>query len=247
MTYNAPVTYNNLNYIYQAILLHIKGDCFYMIIADTKNILDQEKIKKEGFAVVTDIIPDAILEMRYYSTFNFVGERIDSYEAPIAYLTKEATNALLGASNDLIKKGYRIKIYDAYRSKIAVNHFKRWAKDLDAVAMKKYFYPDKEKAELFAIGYVAERSSHSRGSAVDLTIVDMITGRDVDMGCGFDFFGEISHSDNIKGLTDEQINNRMILRKAMTDNGFKIHPKEWWHFTLINEPYPDTYFDFPIN
>lgn len=205
-----------------------------------------EKIKKSGFVVLTDVIPDAILEMRYYSTFNFVGERIDSYEAPIAYLTKEAANALLMASNDLIKQGYRIKIYDAYRSQIAVEHFKRWAQDINSISMKKYFYPDKEKAELFAIGYVAAKSSHSRGSAVDLTVVDMVTGRELDMGCGFDYFGSISHSDRTDGLTEEQISNRLILRKAMTDNGFKPHPKEWWHFTLIDEPYPNTYFDFPI-
>ena len=209
-------------------------------------ILECEKKQNAGFVNVTDIIPDAILEMRYYSTFNFVGERIDSYEAPIAYLTKEAANALLKASNDLIKKGYRIKIYDAYRSQTAVEHFKRWANDFDAIKMKPYFYPDKEKEELFAIGYIAKKSSHSRGSAVDLTIVDMITGREVDMGCGFDYFGELSHSDTTEGLTEEQLNNRLILRTAMTDNGFKIHPKEWWHFTLLNEPYPDTYFDFPI-
>ena len=217
-----------------------------MINQNTHNTSEQEEIKKSGFALVTDVIPDAILEMRYFSTFNFVGERIDSYNAPIAYLTNEATNALLKASNDLIKQGYRIKIYDAYRPKTAVEHFKIWAKDLNSVSMKKYFYPDKEKAELFEIGYVAAKSSHSRGSAVDLTLVDMTTGRDIDMGCGFDLFSSISHSDNTEGLTEEQINNRLILRKAMTDNGFKIHPKEWWHFTLINEPYPDTYFDFPI-
>ena len=217
-----------------------------MMISDIKERLVREEMKNAGFVFLTDVVPDAILEMRYYSTFNFVGERIDSYDEPIAYLTKEATNALLKASNDLIKQGYRIKIYDAYRSQTAVEHFKRWAKDSTANSMKKYFYPDKEKAELFEIGYIAAKSSHSRGSAVDLTIVDMTTGRELDMGCGFDFFGSISHSDRIEGLTAKQLNNRLILRKAMTDNGFKLHPKEWWHFTLLNEPYPDTYFDFAV-
>lgn len=217
-----------------------------MMIPDIKERLEREEIKKAGFAFVTDVIPDAILEMRYYSTFNFVGERIDSYNAPVAYLTNEATNALLGASNALIKQGYRIKIYDAYRPQTAVEHFKRWAKDFDAVEMKPYFYPSKEKEELFAIGYIAAKSSHSRGSAVDLTLVDMMTGREIDMGCGFDFFSELSHSDRIEGLTEEQLNNRMILQRAMVENGFKPHPKEWWHFTLLNEPYPNTYFDFPI-
>ena len=217
-----------------------------MMIPDIKTRLAREEMKKAGFVLLTDIIPDAILEMRYYSTFNFVGERIDAYEAPVAYLTIEATNALLKASNDLIKQGYRIKIYDAYRPQTAVEHFKRWAKDINAIEMKPYFYPSKEKAELFEIGYVAAKSSHSRGSAVDLTLVDMTTGREIDMGCGFDYFGEISHSDRTEGLTEEQLNNRLILRKAMLQNGFKPHPKEWWHFTLENEPYPNTYFDFPI-
>ena len=217
-----------------------------MMIPDIKERLVREEMKNAGFVFLTDVVPDAILEMRYYSTFNFVGERIDSYEAPVAYLTNEAASALLCASNDLIKQGYRIKVYDAYRPRTAVSHFKRWAKDFDAVEMKPYFYPDKEKAELFEIGYIAEKSSHSRGSAIDLTVVDMMTGRELDMGCGFDFFSELSHSDRVEGLTDEQINNRLILRKAMVDNGFKPHPKEWWHFTLIDEPYPNMYFDFPI-
>lgn len=217
-----------------------------MMIPDIKNRLAREEMKKAGFVLLTKIIPDAILEMRYYSTFNFVGERIDSYEAPVAYLTKEAANALLNASNLLIKQGYRIKVYDAYRPQTAVSHFKRWAKDINAVEMKPYFYPNKEKAELFAIGYVAKKSSHSRGSAIDLTLVDMTTGREIDMGCGFDYFGEISHSDRTEGLSDEQISNRKILSNAMTKSGFRPHPKEWWHFTLENEPYPNTYFDFPI-
>ena len=201
---------------------------------------------KSGFVFVTDMIPDAILEMRYYSTFNFVGERIDGYDAPVAYLTKEAATALVKVNENLKKQGYRIKIYDAFRPQTAVNHFKRWESDLEAIEMKPYFYPDKEKVELFEKGYVAKKSSHSRGSAVDLTIVDMMTGREVDMGCGFDFFGELSDSDRIEGLTAEQIKNRATLSKAMIDNGFKPHPREWWHFTLKDEPYPDTYFDFPI-
>ena len=201
---------------------------------------------KSGFVFVTDMIPDAILEMRYYSTFNFVGERIDGYDAPVAYLTKEAAAALVKVNEALKKQGYRMKIYDAFRPQTAVNHFKRWESDLDSVEMKPYFYPDKGKVELFEKGYVAKKSSHSRGSAVDLTIVDMMTGREVDMGCGFDFFGELSDSDRIEGLTAEQIKNRATLSKAMIDNGFKPHPREWWHFTLKDEPYPDTYFDFPI-
>lgn len=201
---------------------------------------------QSGFVLLTDVIPDALLEIRYYSTLNFVGERIDAYEAPVAYLTKETAYALKNASDDLKKQGYIIEIFDAYRPQSAVDHFKRWAKDLDATEMKPYFYPNVDKPELFSRGYIAEKSSHSRGAAVDLTIVDMMSGQELDMGSAFDFFGEVSHSEHTERLTETQINNRKILRKAMTENGFKPMAEEWWHFSLENEPYPDTYFDFPI-
>lgn len=203
-------------------------------------------LDKSGFVLLTDVIPDALLEIRYYSTLNFVGERIDSYEAPVAYLTKETARALKKASDDLKKQGYIIEIFDAYRPQSAVDHFKRWAKDPDATQMKPYFYPNVDKSELISLGYISGKSSHSRGAAVDLTIVDMMSGQELDMGSAFDFFGEISHSEHTEGLTEAQINNRRILRKAMTENGFEPMPEEWWHFSLANEPYPNTYFDFPI-
>jgi D-alanyl-D-alanine dipeptidase len=199
-----------------------------------------------GFVLITDVVPEAILEIRYYSTYNFVGERIHAYEAPVAYLTKEAAQALKNVSDDLMAQGYRIKIYDAYRPQTAVDHFKSWAEDLDATEMKPYFYPEVDKSQLFEQGYIAAKSGHSRGSTVDLTIVDMATGMEVDMGGGFDYFGELSHPGYTATLTQEQIDNRMILRKAMMDNGFKPLEEEWWHFTLVDEPYPDTYFDFPV-
>ena len=205
-----------------------------------------EEYEELGFVLVTDVVPDVILEIRYYSTFNFVGKRIDAYEAPVAYLTKEAAAALKHVSDDLMKQGYRLKVYDAYRPQSAVDHFKVWAQDADALEMKPYFYPEVEKSELFTRGYISAQSGHSRGSTIDLTIVDMMTGCEVDMGGGFDYFGEESHRDYIKTLTQEQIKNRRFLRKAMEDNGFTTEPEEWWHFTLENEPYPDTYFDFPI-
>lgn len=208
---------------------------------------EMEEYEEEGFVLITDVIPDAVLEVRYYSTFNFVGERIDAYEAPVAYLTKEAAAALKNVSDDLMAQGYRIKIYDAYRPQTAVDHFKARAEDLEATEMKPYFYPEVDKSELFDKGYIAAKSGHSRGSTVDLTIVDMLTGREVDMGGGFDYFGELSHPDYTATLTQEQIDNRMILREAMVNNGFRPLPEEWWHFTLENEPYPDTYFDFPVD
>ena len=198
------------------------------------------------FVLISDVVPDAILEIRYYSTYNFIGDRIDGYEEPLAFLTKEAAEALKEVSDELKEKGYRLKIFDAYRPQKAVDHFMRWAQDYDDTRMKEYFYPELEKDVLFPLGYIAEHSGHSRGSTVDLTLFDMNTEKEVDMGGTFDYFGELSHPDYMD-ITEEQYANRMILREAMLAHGFKPLPEEWWHFTLENEPYPDTYFTFPIN
>lgn len=200
----------------------------------------------EGFVLVTDVIPDAILEIRYYTDYNFVGEQIDGYEEPVALLTKEAAQALKAANDDLEEQGYCIKIYDAYRPQCAVDDFVDWANDTSDTKMQEYFYPEVNKANLFSEGYIAYHSGHSRGSTVDLTIVDKATGEDVDMGGTFDYFGQVSHPD-YTGITDEQYANRMILRDAMTSHGFKAITTEWWHFTLQNEPYPNTYFNFPVS
>lgn len=197
------------------------------------------------FTLITDVIPDAILEIRYYSTYNFVGERIDGYMAPVAIMTVKAANALKEVSDELAEKGYRLKIYDAYRPQRAVNHFIRWAENVEDVRMKPYFYPDVPKSELFERQYIMARSGHSRGSTVDLTLLDMKTGKDLDMGGVFDWFGELSHPD-YENITPQQKANRLILREAMLKHGFAPLDSEWWHFTLKNEPYPDTYFDFPI-
>ena len=148
--------------------------------------------------------------------------------------------------DELIIKGYRLKVFDAYRPQKAVTHFVNWAKDLNDTRMKKYFYPELDKSVLFDQGYIAEKSSHSRGSTVDLTLFDMNTEKEVDMGGTYDYFGEISHPDYMQ-ITAEQYKNRMILREAMLANGFKPLDEEWWHFTLKDEPYPDTYFTFPVN
>lgn len=198
------------------------------------------------FVLLSDVVPDAILEIRYYSTYNFVGDRIDGYEEPLAFLTKEAAEALKEVSDELLEKGYRLKIYDAYRPQEAVNNFMEWALDPDDDRMKEYFYPDLEKDVLFPQGYIAEHSGHTRGSTVDLTLFDMATEKEVDMGGTFDFFGELSHPD-YTDITEEQYANRMILRDAMIEYGFKPLEEEWWHFTLEDEPYIDTYFTFPIN
>ena len=199
-----------------------------------------------GFVSISDVIPDVILEIRYYSTYNFVGDRIDGYEEPIALLSKEAAKALKKAADDLREKGYRIKIFDAYRPQTAVDHFARWAADTGDTRMKDYFYPEVDKSLLFSYGYIAYRSGHSRGCTVDITLFDMKTGKEVDMGGPFDYFGQLSHPD-YTGVTDEQHQNRMTLRNAMTDNGFRPCSTEWWDFTLISEPYPYTYFSFPVS
>ena len=198
------------------------------------------------FVLLSEAVPDAILEIRYYSTYNFVGDRIDGYEEPVAILTKEAAKALKEVSDELVAKGYRLKIYDAYRPQKAVTNFKNWSLDMKDTRMKEYFYPDLDKSVLFEQGYIMEHSGHSRGSTVDLTLFDMKTEKELDMGGTFDFFGEQSHPD-YKGITDAQYANRMILRKAMLSHGFKPLAEEWWHFTLENEPYPETYFTFPVN
>ena len=199
-----------------------------------------------GFVMLADYVPGVIQEIRYYSTYNFVGDRIDGYEDPVALLTIEAARALKAVAGEVNAQGYRLKVFDAYRPACAVKHFVLWGiEDLD-LRMKPYFYPELEKQELFKQGYIASQSSHSRGSAVDLTLLDMRTGREVDMGSPFDLFSELSHPDS-RQVTQEQYENRMFLQSAMIRNGFVPIDCEWWHFALGNEPYPDTYFEFPVS
>ena len=198
-----------------------------------------------GFVDLSEAVPDAMLDIRYHSDYNFVGERIDGYEEPRALLTKKAAKALKAVSDELLPKGYRLKVYDAYRPQRAVTHFVRWVKDLDDTRMKEHFYPELDKAVLFKKGYISRKSGHSRGSTVDLTLFDADAGEDVDMGGVFDYFGQRSHWD-YKGLTREQRGNRTILREVMMAHGFRPISTEWWHFTLKDEPYPKTYFDFPV-
>lgn len=197
------------------------------------------------FVLLSEAVPDVILEIRYYATYNFVGRRISGYEEPLAFLTKKAAAALKAAGDELSAKGYRLKIFDAYRPQTAVTDFLNWALDPADTKMKAFFYPDLEKEELFRQGYIARLSGHSRGSTVDLTLFDMQKGKEVDMGGGFDFFGALSHPD-CKEITEEQYANRMLLRETMRRHGFQPVPEEWWHFTLENEPYKNTYFTFPV-
>ena len=217
--------------------------CLAVVTAACANGVNPED--SSGFVYLAEAVPDAILEIRYYSTYNFVGERINGYERPVAMLTKEAAKALRDVSDELVSKGYRLKIYDAYRPQRAVNYFEAWAKDLNDTRMKEYFYPELDKSVLFEQEYIMSKSGHSRGSTLDLTLFDMKTEKEVDMGGTFDYFGPLSHPD-YKDITEQQYANRMILREAMLGHGFKPLDTEWWHFTLKDEPYPDTYFDFPV-
>ena len=216
------------------------------------------------FVTLTDAVPDAILEIRYFGTYNFVGKRIDGYLQPTALLTRQAADSLQAVSKDVMAQGYRLKIYDAYRPQKGVDHFVRWSKDIPDTLMKTYFYPDLDKNVLFAQDYIMAKSGHTRGSTVDLTLFDMATEKEVDMGGTFDWFGEESHPDFCgnpetgeytgdnsmspvgRSITAEQFANRMILRRAMLRHGFKPLDSEWWHFTLKDEPFPDTYFTFPV-
>ena len=198
------------------------------------------------FVLLSDYVPGIVQEIRYYSTYNFVGDRIDGYEEPVAILSKEAARALKGVANEANAMGYRLKIFDAYRPARAVRYFVFWGiEDLD-LRMKPFFYPQLEKQVLFQRGYIAKESSHSRGSTVDLTLLDMGTGKEVDMGSPFDLFDPISHPD-CREVTDEQYDNRMLLQNLMVRAGFEPIDCEWWHFTLKDEPFPETYFDFPVS
>ena len=216
------------------------------------------------FVTLTDVVPDAILEIRYFGTYNFVGTRIDGYDEPTALMTRQAADSLRAVSDDVKEMGYRLKIYDAYRPQCAVDHFVRWAADVADTLMKPYFYPDLNKSVLFEQEYIYEKSGHTRGSTVDLTLFDMQSEKELDMGGTFDWFGPESHpdfcgdpvaleytGDGSKSptghiITSEQFYNRMILRQAMLRHGFKAIDSEWWHFTLRDEPFPNTYFTFPV-
>ncbi|MGB5218985.1 MAG: M15 family metallopeptidase [Smithella sp.] len=225
--------------------------------------------RPDSFVDVQKIIPEALLDIRYYGEHNFLGVHVDGYNAPKCLLTKDAADALVKAQKDLVPYSLTLKIYDCYRPQRAVNHFVRWAKEIENTKTRKEFYPTVDKRNLFKDGYIAERSGHSRGSTVDLTIVplpapsqpDYVNGQplsecylpaekrfldnSIDMGTGFDCFHELSHTEN-KNIKPQQKINRLLLKSLMEKHGFRNYDKEWWHYTLQNEPYPGTYFNFVI-
>ncbi|WP_405112569.1 M15 family metallopeptidase [Paenibacillus sp. FSL K6-1217] len=198
-----------------------------------------------GFVYLDEVIPSAQYEIRYYSENNFTGTKVDGYKAPLAIFTKTAAAALKKVSEDLEQKGYILRIYDAYSPQQAVNHFVRWSQDAADLKMKPQYYPKLDKRNLFKLGFIAKKSGHSRGSTIDLTLAHRSTGKLVDMGSPYDFFGEISYY-NTTLISSTQHESRKLLKDAMTKQGFKPYVKEWWHFTLIKEPYPKQYFNFPV-
>lgn len=198
-----------------------------------------------GFVYLDEVIPAAQYEIRYYSNNNFIGTRINGYKAPQAIFTQTAAAALKQVSDDLAKKGYILRIYDAYRPQEAVTHFVTWSQDTSDQKMKQQYYPKLDKRNLFKLGFIAKKSGHSRGSTIDLTLAYLKNGALVDMGSPYDFFGEISYY-NTTLVSKSQHANRKILKDIMVKYGFKPYSKEWWHFTLVKEPYPNQYFNFKV-
>ena len=215
------------------------------LAASAAAVRSQGDAPPAGFVRLGDAIPGIMLDARYYGADNFVGAPVDGYEAPAAILTQPAAAALRQVQAALRARGFALKVFDAYRPQTAVDHFVRWAADPADDRTKAEYYPDVPKSELFARGYIAEMSGHSRGSTVDLTVVRLSDGAELDMGTPFDFFGPESAVD-YDDLTDAQRANRRLLADAMLAHGFEPYPEEWWHYTLADEPYPGTYFDFPV-
>ena len=241
----------------------------FMLFGAWVNPSHSQEKRPDAFADITEVIPDVLLEIRYFGEHNFLGTKVDGYLAPRCFLTKPAAQALAAVQNYLRPFSLSLKIYDCYRPQQAVDHFVRWAKDIDDTKTKKEFYPTVDKRHLFRDGYIDSRSGHSRGSTVDLTIVPLpvplqpayikgeplrdctlpagerFADNSIDMRTGFDCFDELSHPENPRVGLPQRI-NRLLLKTLMEKHGFRNYDKEWWHFTLNNEPYPNTYFNFPV-
>jgi D-alanyl-D-alanine dipeptidase len=205
-----------------------------------------EPPSKEDFVDLKELMPNLRSDIRYYSSNNFVGEPIDGYNQPKLLLTKEAANALKKVQDELERLGFGLLIYDAYRPQRATDHFVRWSQDETDEAMKSQYYPNVDKKDLFAKGYISIKSGHSRGSTVDVTIVSLKTKQILNMGSPYDLFDEVSAVDHTATITKNQHALRLLLKRRMEKHGWQSYPQEWWHFTLKDEPFPDTYFDFPI-
>ena len=218
---------------------------FLLIVALVSGAAKAEGERHPRFIDATESVAGLQVDIRYFGGNNFIGRRIDGYAAPLCLLTREAASALAAVQRDLAPLGLGLKVFDCYRPARAVAHFVRWARDNSDQTRKAKFYPEIDKRNLFRDGYIAARSGHSRGSTVDLTLVRIADGQALDMGSPFDFFGSQSWPSDRTVPTAAQANRR-VLAGAMTRRGFRSYSKEWWHFTLGNEPFPDIYFDFPV-
>ena len=196
-----------------------------------------------SFVDLKEFIPNVVIDLKYASNDNFVGAVIDGYVPSKPLLTKEAALVLKNIQTSFNNLGYTLKVYDAYRPQRSVNYFLKWSKDLSDTINKHSYYPNISKSILFHEGYIASNSSHSRGSTVDITLVELSTGKEIDMGSSYDFFG-LESSHDFENISITQKTNRKLLLDIMTENGFYSYPKEWWHYTFIKEPFPTTYFDF---
>ena len=236
---------------------------------DPSDTADPVEGMPNNFVRVRDLIPDAEYEIRYAGEHNFVGRPITGYRAPECWLTRAAAEALVPVQRRVKRAGYTLKFYDCFRPQRAVDDFVSWSHRPDDTTTKAEFYPDLDKSVLFPEGYIAERSGHSRGSTFDVTLVPLGKGvspkwrvgdpqvactsslpprfpdTSIDMGTGFDCFDPLANTAN-PGITARQAANRALLVRQLRRAGFTNYDKEWWHFTLANEPYPDTYFDAPI-
>ena len=200
---------------------------------------------EDGFVYLNDIDDSIIIDLKYYSNENFTGQYVEGYLSNNAILTKESALALSDAQDDFNKLGYSLILYDAYRPQRAVDFFVHWSNNSYDTINKRIYYPNIKKSELFEFGYIAYKSGHSRGSTVDVSLIEISTNKLLDMGTIFDYFGIESHT-FFDDISEKQKSNRLILYEIMSNNGFKNYSKEWWHFTLKNEPY-QKYFDFLVN
>jgi D-alanyl-D-alanine dipeptidase len=229
-----------------------------------------DPVAPPDFVALQDVDPTIVQEMRYLTPHNFTGDPVDGYRSPTCILTRAAADGLHRAQQEFLARGYTLKVYDCYRPQRAVNDFVAWAQDLGDQRMKAEFYPRVDKSTLFADGYIAEKSGHSRGSTVDLTLVALPAAAEppyvpgqtlvdcaapqairfpdnsIDMGTGFDCFDTLAHTLDPR-IEGDQLKNRLLLTEGLEHQGFVNYDQEWWHFTYRPEPYPDTYFDFPVD
>ncbi len=240
------------------------------IAASPAAVAAPDPVAPADFVALADVAPSILQEMRYYTPHNFTGDPVDGYRSPMCILTHEAADGLRRAQEEFLERGYTLKVYDCYRPQRAVNDFVAWAEDLADERMKAEFYPRVDKSVLFADGYIAEKSGHSRGSTMDLTLVSLpaageppyVPGQplvdctapqqvrfpdnSIDMGTGFDCFDTLAHTLDPR-IEGDELKNRLLLKEGLEKQGFVNYDKEWWHYTYQPEPYPDTYFDFPID